>query len=61
MDRVKAAGHTAPVYALGGVGAENAGDCLRAGAYGVALIGGILGASDPAAAASEIRKAMSTR
>ncbi len=59
MDRVSEAGRSAPVYALGGVGVENTADCLRAGAYGVALIGGILGAADPAIAASEIRKAMS--
>ena len=58
VDRVRDAGQSAPVYALGGVGADNAADCLRAGAQGVALIGGILGAKDPAAAASEIRKAM---
>ncbi len=58
MDRIGGAGGHNPVYALGGVGADNAADCLRAGARGVALIGGILGAGDPAAAASEIRKAM---
>lgn len=58
VERVSAAGHRCPVYALGGVAADNAADCLRAGAQGVALIGGILGANDPAAAASDIRKAM---
>jgi thiamine-phosphate pyrophosphorylase len=58
VDRVRDAGQRAPVYALGGIGADNAADCHRAGAYGVALIGGILGAKDPAAAASEIRNAM---
>jgi thiamine-phosphate pyrophosphorylase len=58
VEQVSAAGHRSPVYALGGVGADNAAACLRAGAQGVALIGGILGANDPAAAAVEIRKAM---
>ncbi len=47
-----------PVYALGGVGAENAAACIDAGAHGVALIGAILGAADSARAAGEIRKAL---
>ena len=48
-----------PVYALGGVGAENAYSCLERGARGVALIGAILGADDPARAAREVRAALS--
>lgn len=47
-----------PVYALGGVGAENAAECLARGAHGVALIGAILGAPDPALAAREVRAAL---
>ncbi len=47
-----------PVYALGGVGAENAATCLARGARGVALIGAILAADDPASAAREVRAAL---
>ncbi len=47
-----------PVYALGGVGAENAATCLARGARGVALIGAILGADEPARAAREVRAAL---
>ena len=47
-----------PVYALGGVGAKNAATCLARGARGVALIGAILGADDPAHAAREVRAAL---
>jgi thiamine monophosphate synthase len=37
-----------PVWALGGVDAGNAADCLRAGASGVAVMGSVLGSADPA-------------
>lgn len=47
-----------PVYALGGVGAQNAPACMERGARGVALIGAILGADDPARAAREVRAAL---
>ncbi len=47
-----------PVYALGGVEAGNAAACIEAGAHGVALIGAILGAADPARAAGELRRAL---
>ncbi len=47
-----------PVYALGGVGAVNASACVERGAHGVALIGAILGARDPALAAREVRAAL---
>ena len=48
-----------PVYALGGVGAQNASWCLERGARGVALIGAVLAADDPARAAREVRAALS--
>ena len=46
------------VYALGGVGTENASSCIERGAHGVALIGAILAADDPARAAREVRAAL---
>ena len=36
-----------PVVALGGIDAANAGDCLAAGAAGVAVLGGVMAAADP--------------
>jgi thiamine-phosphate pyrophosphorylase len=43
-----------PVFALGGIGAENAGKVLDAGAWGIGAIGAILAAADPATAAREL-------
>ncbi len=48
----------APVVAIGGVTAANAGEALAAGAAGVAVIGAIFDAADPPAAARALREAM---
>lgn len=40
-----------PIVAIGGITAENAAECLLAGADGVAAIRGLLGSSDPESAA----------
>ena len=45
-----------PVIALGGVTAENANSCRRAGAAGVAVMGTIMRASDPAIPVHDILK-----
>ena len=42
------------IYAIGGINASNAGEVMRAGADGVAVIRSILGARDPGIAAREI-------
>src|SRR5439155_17783351 len=47
-----------PVFALGGVGPDNAARCFDAGARGVACIRSVLGAKDPAAAAIALWKAI---
>lgn len=44
--------------AIGGVTAENAGDCIAAGAEGVAVVSAICGAADPRQAARELRVAV---
>ena len=43
-----------PIYAIGGVNASNAGEVMRAGADGIAVIRSILGARDPRTAAREL-------
>lgn len=52
-DLVAVAGCT-PVYALGGVTPATVPACLAAGAHGVAVMGGIMGADDPGEAAAEL-------
>jgi len=50
-----------PVFALGGVGPGRAGECVEAGAHGVAMLGAVMQAADPAelvaAVAAEVRSA----
>lgn len=48
----------APIYALGGLTPERVLPCLEAGAYGVAVLSGILHAASPAAAATAYRDAL---
>jgi thiamine monophosphate synthase len=48
---------TLPVYALGGIDAGRAGDCRRAGAAGVAVMGAVMGAGDPAAVTAGLLRA----
>jgi thiamine-phosphate pyrophosphorylase len=47
-----------PVVAIGGIGLDNAADCISAGADGVAVVAAIAGAVDPEAAASGLRSAV---
>ncbi len=47
-----------PVIGIGGITAANAGDVIRAGASGVAVISAIFDADDPRAAAAELRAAI---
>ena len=49
-----------PVVAIGGVKAGNAGDLIRAGAAGVAVVSAIMSADDPAGAARALRIAVET-
>jgi thiamine-phosphate diphosphorylase len=47
-----------PVLALGGVTPSNAGACVAAGAYGVAVMGELMRAPDPAATVSALLEAV---
>lgn len=60
LERLAAFVRTAPmpVIAVGGVGPERVPDVLRAGAAGVAVIGAILAAPDPAAVVARFRAAL---
>ncbi len=44
-----------PIWALGGVDAGNAAECLESGATGVAVLGAVLRSPDPAAAFAKIQ------
>ena len=43
-----------PVYALGGLGRDNAAAALGAGAHGVAVMGAVMRAPDPAAVVADL-------
>jgi thiamine-phosphate pyrophosphorylase len=47
-----------PVIALGGIGVANAAACLRAGAAGIAVMGEVMAADDPAAAVRDLLAAI---
>ncbi len=49
------AGAPLPTWALGGVDAANAAECLESGATGVAVLGAVLRSPDPAAAFARIQ------
>lgn len=49
------AGAPLPTWALGGVSEANAGECLRSGAAGVAVMGSVLRSPDPAATVAKIQ------
>jgi thiamine-phosphate pyrophosphorylase len=47
-----------PVYALGGVDTARAPECLAAGAAGVAVMGAVMAAEDPAAVVAALLAAL---
>ena len=49
-----------PVFALGGVDASNAGRCVAAGARGVAVMGAVMRADDPAAVVAGLVDVLAT-
>ncbi|QGN46834.1 thiamine phosphate synthase [Micromonospora sp. WMMD558] len=56
--RAVAAAVSVPVVAIGGVTAEDVPALRAAGAYGVAVVGALSGAADPARATAELLKAL---
>jgi len=57
-EEAKKRGRSLPILAIGGIRADNAGECIRAGASGVAVIRSVLMADDPECAVSDILAAM---
>ena len=51
-----AAQHDVPVIAIGGIDAENVGEVLAAGAWGVAVLSAIVAHADPRAATARLRE-----
>lgn len=58
LERIRVAGISAPLLAIGGITAENVDKVMQAGANGAAVITAILASGDPGRAASQIKSAM---
>ncbi|WP_248580673.1 thiamine phosphate synthase [Nocardioides sp. InS609-2] len=54
LDPSDLAGHPINVFALGGIDASNAAEAISHGAYGVAVMGAVMRAADPASTVTEL-------
>jgi thiamine monophosphate synthase len=52
------AGHPIPVLALSGIGPHNAADAVAAGAHGVAVMGAVMRAAEPAGVVAHLMEAL---